>query len=78
MKWRGFLVWQLLVDILALTAMPTPTQVYLGGSDQLHMTKQPSFGVGFGVGFDLTASYGCVYLLNKDRARKLTVVARLR
>ncbi len=51
------LLWQLLVvggGILGSASMPTRTQAVLGVLDEAHTSEQPSFGVGF----DLTASYG--------------------
>ena len=59
MRLGGFLLGQLLVvgaDKMASMAMPQQTQVYLGVPDQFGATE----GLSFGVGFDLTASYGFV------------------
>lgn len=53
----GLLLWRLLVvggGIMGSASMPTRTQAVLSVLDELHALEQPSFGVGL----DLTASYG--------------------
>ena len=78
MRLGGFLRWELLVvatGILTATAIPIQSQVYLGNSNQSREVEEPSFGVGF----DLTASYGFGCSSYHDQLHKLTGgIARLR